>query len=44
VFTGLVDDVGTIDRVIATEAGRELRVRCRYDYLSEGESIAVNGA
>jgi riboflavin synthase len=44
VFTGLVDDIGTIDRVIATEAGRELRVRCRYEDLAEGESIAVNGA
>ena len=43
-FTGLVDDVGTIERVIATDAGRELRVRCRYDDLGDGESIAVNGA
>ena len=43
-FTGLVDDVGTIERVITTEAGRELRVRCRYDDLADGESIAVNGA
>ena len=43
-FTGLVDDVGTIERVLTTEAGRELRVRCRYDDLADGESIAVNGA
>lgn len=43
-FTGLVDDVGTIARVTATDAGRELRVECRYDDLAEGESIAVNGA
>jgi len=43
-FTGLVDDVGTIDRVASTDAGRELRVRCRYDDLQDGESIAVNGA
>ena len=42
-FTGLVDDVGTIDRVTNTAAGRELRVRCRYDDLAEGESIALNG-
>jgi riboflavin synthase len=44
-FTGLVDDVGTIDRVATTEAGggRELRVRCRYDDLQVGESIALNG-
>jgi riboflavin synthase len=44
VFTGLVDDVGTIERVTPTTAGREFRVRCRYDDLVEGESIAVNGA
>jgi riboflavin synthase len=44
VFTGLVDDVGTVERVMPTAAGREFRVRCRYDDLVEGESIAVNGA
>jgi len=44
VFTGLIDDVGTIERVAATSAGREFRVRCRYDDLADGESIAVNGA
>ena len=43
-FTGLVDDVGTIDRALETSAGRELRVRCRYDDLGDGESIALNGA
>jgi len=44
VFTGLVDDVGTIERVSPTAAGREFRIRCRYDDLAEGESVAVNGA
>lgn len=43
-FSGLVDSVGTIDRVAATAAGRELRIRCGYDDLADGESIAVNGA
>lgn len=43
-FTGLIDDVGTIERVSESVAGRELRIRCRYDDLAEGESIAVNGA
>ena len=43
-FTGLVDDIGTIDRVVSTAAGRELRVRCRYPDLEDGESIAVSGA
>ncbi len=43
-FTGLVDDVGVVERVESTEAGRELRIRTRYDALADGESIAVNGA
>ncbi|MEQ1691509.1 MAG: riboflavin synthase [Gemmatimonas sp.] len=43
-FTGLVDDVGTIDQVAETSAGRELRIRCRYRDLADGESVAVNGA
>jgi len=43
-FTGLVEDVGTIDQVRVTPAGRELRVRCRYEDLAEGESIALDGA
>lgn len=42
-FTGLVDDVGRIERVAQTPAGRELRVLCRYDDLVAGESVAVNG-
>jgi riboflavin synthase len=44
VFTGLIDDVGTIAGVATTHAGRELRIDCRYDDLATGESIAVNGA
>ena len=43
-FTGLVDDVGRIERVTTNEAGREFLVRCRYADLVPGESIAVNGA
>ena len=42
-FTGLVDDIGTIERVATTAAGRELRIACRYDALKDGESISVNG-
>ena len=42
-FTGLVDDVGTIERVASTAAGRELHVRCSYDDLAAGESISVSG-
>ena len=43
-FTGLVDDVGVVERTEQTEAGRELRVSSRYTGLTPGESIAVNGA
>ena len=43
-FTGLIDDVGTVTRVSDSPAGRELRVACGYDSLVAGESIAVNGA
>jgi riboflavin synthase len=43
-FTGLVDDVGVVERVERTEAGRELRIQSRYTGLMDGESIAVNGA
>jgi len=43
-FTGLVDDVGVVERAEQTETGRELRIRSRYTDLVSGESIAVNGA
>ena len=44
-FTGLVDDVGTIEEAATTpDAGRVLRVRCGYADLVPGESVAVNGA
>lgn len=43
-FTGLVDDVGTITAVADTAAGREFRIACRYRDLAAGESIACNGA
>jgi riboflavin synthase len=42
-FTGLVEDVGTIESVRATAAGVELGVRCGYSDLRDGESVAVNG-
>jgi riboflavin synthase len=44
VFTGLVDDIGVIEQVSITDAGREFRVQCRYDDLLDGESIALDGA
>jgi riboflavin synthase len=42
-FTGLIDDVGTVDRVARTAAGLELTISCRYLNLVDGESVAVNG-
>jgi riboflavin synthase len=44
VFTGLIDDVGLIERAARSPAGLECTVRCRYDDLAPGESIALNGA
>ena len=43
-FTGLIEQVGEIDSVRQTDAGRELRVRAPYTDLTSGESIAINGA
>jgi len=42
-FTGLVEQVGTISEVKATEAGVELTVECDYANVDDGESISVNG-
>lgn len=43
-FTGLIADVGSLDRVAETEAGREFRISCAFPDLVAGESVAVNGA
>lgn len=43
-FTGLITDVGAIERVTSTSAGLEVRVRCAYSDLEPGESVALNGA
>jgi riboflavin synthase len=43
-FTGLIEQVGEIESVRQTDAGRELRVHAAFDDLAAGESIAVNGA
>src|SRR4051794_8884561 len=44
VFTGLIEDVGVVESISTTPAGRELRIRSRFESLADGESIAVNGA
>jgi riboflavin synthase len=43
-FTGLIEDVGVIEEARESAAGRELRVRSAFTGLSDGESIAINGA
>src|ERR1700680_4176081 len=43
-FTGLIEEIGEVESVRQTEAGRELRVRAPFTALASGESIAVNGA
>ncbi len=43
-FTGIIDDVGTIVDVETTDAGRTFRIECNYDDLTLGESIACQGA
>ena len=42
-FTGLIEEVGTIEAIANGPAGRELRIRSDYTGLVDGESIAVNG-
>ena len=42
-FTGIIDDIGTVDRATPGPDGIELRIRCTYDDLVPGESIAVSG-
>lgn len=42
-FTGIIDEIGTIERVADGPAGRELRVSCSYADLAAGESIALDG-
>jgi riboflavin synthase len=43
-FTGLIEQVGEVESVRQTEAGRELRIHALFTDLESGESIAVNGA
>jgi riboflavin synthase len=43
-FTGLIEQLGEIENVRQTDAGRELRIAAPFTDLQNGESIAVNGA
>ena len=42
-FTGLIEQVGEVESVRQTDAGRELRIRAPFNDLEAGESIALNG-
>ena len=42
-FTGLVEEVGTVSSVRTTDAGVELRIDTGYSGLETGESISVGG-
>ena len=43
-FTGLIEQIGTVERIQQTEAGVELRIAADFESLEKGESISVNGA
>jgi riboflavin synthase len=43
-FTGLIEDVGTVDSVRRTSSGHTLEIHSAFRDLQDGESIAVNGA
>ena len=43
-FTGLIEQVGEIESVRQTDAGRELHIAAPFTDLQNGESIAINGA
>lgn len=43
-FTGLIEQVGEVESVRQSDAGRELRIRAPFTDLVSGESVAVNGA
>ena len=43
-FTGLVEEIGTVREIARSGVGASLRVECAYRDYVLGESIAVNGA
>jgi riboflavin synthase len=43
-FTGLIEEIGIIQVVSDSSAGREIEIKSSFNDLDEGESIAVNGA
>lgn len=43
-FTGLIEEIGIVESVTESSAGREIGIRSSFTDLADGESIAVNGA
>lgn len=43
-FTGLIEEIGTVESVTESPAGREISIHSSFTDLADGESIAVNGA
>ena len=43
-FTGLIEEIGIIESVSESPAGREIAIRSSFTGLADGESVAVNGA
>jgi riboflavin synthase len=43
-FTGLIEEIGMIESVSESPAGREIAIRSSFADLADGESVAVNGA
>jgi riboflavin synthase len=43
-FTGIISEIGTIQRADNRAEGLELTIQCSYPDLERGESIAVDGA
>jgi riboflavin synthase len=42
-FTGIVEGIGTVRRVVENDDGRRLRIETEYTDLSHGQSICVSG-
>jgi riboflavin synthase len=42
-FSGLVEAVGMIEHTEHTAAGLELGIKCPFEEVNEGESVAING-
>jgi riboflavin synthase len=43
-FTGLIEEIGTIAGTSDSDEGREISIDCSFRDLVDGESIAINGA